>query len=167
MWGLPTGLPCLKRKQGNRRVHACPPGRPCERKRRWLRKEWRNGFVDVELVRRENAIAGYMAKYLTKGDPDWTLFGAHVTQGNGVYRNLIREAVKRGIFYELSTFKSPAAVSFVIEDATPGSGVVVNREFETKWLGKAKYQIWKLQRPAVDETKGGETMQISDSSHSQ
>jgi len=155
MWGLPTGLPCLKRKQGNRRVHACPPGRPCERKRRWLRKEWRNGFVDVELVRRENAIAGYMAKYLTKGDPDWTLFGAHVTQGNGAYRELIRTAVKRGIFFELSTFKSPAAVSFVIEDSTEGSSVQVNREFDTKWLGKAKYQIWKIPRPQVDTVVEG------------
>jgi len=144
MFGLPENLPCTFIKRGKFYKHNCPPDRGCERQTRAIAKVWGLGFVDVQASRNPEKIGAYIAKYLTKNDPDWSMFGLHVATCNQLMHKTIAAAKQAGTYFEMSSFKSPVAVSMTLDDYLPRSHLRVSREFETKWLGKARYEVFDI-----------------------
>jgi len=144
MFGLPLNLPCTMIKIGSYWKHACPPSKLCERRLRSLASVWSNGFVDLNEVRNPESIGVYLSKYLTKGEPDWTLFGSHVYSLNSKMFEVIRKARKDGIYYRLSSFSSPYAVQFVQDDLEGDLSLKKSGNFETHWLGTAQYELYKI-----------------------
>jgi len=156
MFGLPKELPCLMEKSphrsGRKYIHACPPERDCERKKRSLFKVWGHGFVDAQVVRSVDAIGSYISGYLTKGDPDWTLFGNHLATTNDVFRKKIISARQAGVYWELSTFKSPMAVDAILDEMRDRMELRKVRSFETKWLGDATFEVYFVpSEPTLDD----------------
>ena len=144
MFGLPSDLPCVMVKLGKRWIHACPPGKLCDRRLRALQAIWGHGFCDLQVARSPEFIGVYLSKYLTKGDPDWTLFGCHVYSPNSKMFEVIRQARKDGIYYRATTFKNPVMVDFALEDLKDDLILKRSGKFETKWLGTGSYELYKI-----------------------
>jgi len=144
IFGLPKELPCIMKKMHSRWVHDCPQSRMCERKRRSLSAAWQRGFVDLQQVRSEDSIGRYIAKYLTKGEPDWSLFGQHVATTNQAFRANVRKARSMGILWELSNYSSPVALSYMMDDHLPRAFLKTSRTFITKWLGQAIQEVYEI-----------------------
>jgi len=156
MWGLPSNLPCYMRRGfgawSKRMIHDCSSDRRCERKLRVLADLWGNGFVDCQISRDPQAIGAYISSYLTKGDPDWTLFGHHLSVSNSVMRKKIISARQAGIFWELSTFKQSVAIDFVLEDLRDRIELRKVRSFDTAWLGAATFEEYFIpSEPTLDD----------------
>ena len=147
MYGLPQDNPCIYQLRGRYRTHACPSKAQCERRTRLLAKTWRHGFVDCERVRSTHSIGAYMSKYLTKGEPDWELFNLQVATSNDVAKNAIADARNSGTFFELSSYRNPIGVRDVIADYQEILVPRLEREFDTQWLGKARYTLYSLDSP--------------------
>lgn len=145
MFGLPTDLPCTFIKRGRFYKHSCPDSKPCERKVRAIAKVWGLGFVDVQATRSPEKIGAYIAKYLTKNDPDWSMFGCHIATCNQAFHKAVSAAKQAGIYWELSSYKSPVAVDMTMTDMLSRSHLRVAREFETKWLGKARFEVFDIE----------------------
>jgi len=152
MWGLPQDLPCILKKRGYRWVHACPPDRRCERKRREskyefsLAREWGRGFVDVEIARSPEKSAAYMAKYISKSNPDPEFFQRRYFEGNKAFTDLVAQAREKGVYYGTSSFKIgyDAAVMLIHDIWANEASTLRKSEFDSKWLGHAHYDIYKL-----------------------
>jgi len=144
IFGLPEQLPCKMKKMHKKWIHDCPQTRNCERKLRLLRDAWQKGFVDLQEVREKDSIGRYIAKYLTKGDPDWSLFGNHVATSNQKFREKIREARAKGILWEMSGYRSPVALAFALNDHLTRAFLKTTRTFETHWLGMAIHEVYEL-----------------------
>jgi len=156
MWGLPANLPCYMRRGfgawSKRMIHDCSDQRRCERKLRVLGELWGNGFVDCQVTRSPDAIGAYISSYLTKGDPDWSLFGNHLATTNHVMRKKILAARQAGIYWELSTYKQSVAVDFVLEDLKDRMELRKVRQFETKWLGDATFEVYFIPSEDIDSS---------------
>jgi len=158
VWGIPLTLGCTMKKRGYRWIHACPKERPCERKVRALAKVWGHGFVDVQLVRKPNRVGAYLANYLTKKpkkgskemEQDLSLFGHQVASANRKMYQYLNEAKAAGYYYELSSFRSPVAVSMVLEDMHDVAEVVELKAFQTKWLGEVRMRLYTIHKPSVE-----------------
>jgi len=144
LFGLPEHLPCSMKKMGRRWIHACRSDAPCERRLRSLAKVWGLGFVDLSKVRSERAIGSYVAKYLTKGEPDWTLFGNHIASCNSVFYDRITQAKKDGQYWELSSSKSPVAVDYAMEEMMGQTILERSSTFPTRWLGDCRFEVFRL-----------------------
>lgn len=145
VFGLPSNLPCDMKKMGNRWIHACASDRACERRLRSLAKVWGKGFVDLQNTRNPERLGAYLAKYLTKGDPDWSLFGLHVASCNRVMHEKINSARQAGTYWELSSYRQSVAVDWALEImASRGAEMRQKREFETKWLGRARFELYTV-----------------------
>lgn len=151
LFGLPDELPCYLKKRGYRWSHACPLERRCERRTRLLAEVWGKGFVDLQESRNPESIGTYIAKYLTKGEPDWNLFGHHVASCNQKMYEYIREARKRGSMYELSSYKAGKEVDIIIEDMQKRMSPRVYREFQSKWLGHAQFRLYTVEKELKEE----------------
>jgi len=145
IYGLPPELACKMKKIGKKYIHACPKERKCERKLRDMAHCWNRGFVDLQKTRRPESIGAYIAKYLTKGNPDWSLFGKHIATFNEVFKRRIREARKAGILWNLSTYSSPVAVDTILDDHLPRCQMRSERTFETRWLGQAIHRAYDIE----------------------
>jgi len=156
MFGLPEDLPCLMKinpyKNKKKYIHACPPERLCERKVRDLGKLWGKGYVDCQVTRDPEAIGSYISSYLTKGDPDWTLFGNHLATSNDVFKKKIIAARQAGIYWELSTYKQSVAIDYVLEDLKDRIELRKVRQFETKWLGDATFEVYFIPSEDIDSS---------------
>jgi len=143
MWGLPSELPCTYEKNGRYYRHSCPSEKRCERKQRVIAGLWKRGFVDVQQVRDARAIGPYLAKYLTKGKPDWSLFGLKVVSCNTAMYAEIRAAKKEGTYWELSSSRYPYAIRAVLEEW--GAALRPRRigTFTTEWLGDARFTVYE------------------------
>jgi len=147
MYGLPEQLPCLTKLSRHGYIHACPPTRQCERKLRSLATVWGLGFVDLNVVKKPDAIGVYVAKYLTKGDPDWSLFGNHIASSNSVMLTTLKEARSDGVYYEMSSYKTPYGVAEAIDSMPINCELIRESTFTTLWLGDAKFQSFRLRPP--------------------
>jgi hypothetical protein len=167
LFGLPPDMPCFMVKLGSYWKHACPPDRLCERHTRSLAHVWSHGFVDLNQVRRPEAVGVYISKYLTKGEPDWTLFGSHVYSPNSKMFEVIRKARKDGIYFRASSFKNPYLVDFVQEDLKDDISLRKSGSFETHWLGTAKYELYqisdvhRLNSPPLEEKQEAQSSDIT------
>jgi len=144
MFGLPSAMPCKMQKMRGRYIHACHPKKYCERKSRALAGVWAKGFVDLQETRIPEAIGAYVAKYLTKGEPDWSLFGNHVASCNSNMYAEIRAAKHAGVYWEFSSSKSPVAVDIAMEDMLARSELVRSSTFPTRWLGDCRFEVFRL-----------------------
>jgi len=145
MFGLPLNQPCVMKKMGRRLVEACPRHRYCERKSRALRKVWGHGHVDLSEARKPDSIGGYLAKYLTKGEPDWTLFGHHVVAANDVFYKKINSARQAGWYWSMSSFKESGNLAHALEVMeSRGAQLQLVRYFQTRWLGQCRYEIYRV-----------------------
>jgi len=147
MWDLDPEWPCFTRRIPGRKkpIHACPEPRQCERKQRVIANLWGHGWVDLNITRDADAVGPYIAKYLTKGDPDWSLFGRHIVSCNSRFHALLHEAREQGSLYSYSSYKSAPEVKSIIEDMHKRMSLRVERTFDTKWLGAAKYQVFGIE----------------------
>jgi len=144
IYGLPEDLPCIIRQLRGRWIHCCSKKRMCERKVRSLAKVWKLGFVDLQKARKPESVAGYVSKYLTKGDPDWTLFGLHVVSCNSVLFSTLARARAQGVFWDLSSHRSPVAVDMAMDDILSHSLHRRARSFLTRWLGTAHHDLYDI-----------------------
>jgi len=144
MFGLPSDLPCSMSQVGKFWKHSCPSNKLCERSTRSLAKIWGKGFVDLAYARKPESLGAYVSKYLTKGDPDWTLFGCHVYSPNSKMFEVIRKAKKDGLYYRFSTSAGQYVVDFIENDLKGCLTPIKIGEFDTHWLGKAKYELSKI-----------------------
>jgi len=154
MFGLPKELPCEMElsmyRNRKKYVHACSPDKQCERQTRELGNLWGHGFVDVQVTRDVEAIGAYISSYLTKGDPDWTLFGHHLATSNDVFKKKINSARQAGIYWELSTYKQSVAIDYVMDDLKDRIELRKVRQFETKWLGDATFEVYFVPSEDID-----------------
>jgi len=144
LFGLPEHLACNMKKMRGRWIHGCKNNAPCERRLRSLAKVWDRGFVDLQQVRSERAIGSYIAKYLTKGEPDWTLFGNHIASCNRTYYDRLNEARKSGQLWELSSSSSPTATQFAMEDMLGQATLERENTFPTRWLGDCRFSVFRV-----------------------
>jgi len=147
LFGVPPELPCIMLKRGRYWRHGCSKERSCERKVRLLYGLWKHGFVDISVVRQPDSIGVYLAKYLTKGDPDWSLFGHHVASTNLRMRQVISNARKQGTYFEMSSYRHSVAVSMVLDDYAPVITIRKVNTFKTHWLGDAQYSMYTVKPP--------------------
>lgn len=148
LFGLPAELPCTMLKRGYRWRHGCPKERKCERHARTLASVWGKGFVDLQVVRQPDSIGVYLAKYLTKGEPDWTLFGNHVASCNSRMYEVISKAKKGGTYFEISSYKNSVAVSMILDDYKGVLSLRKHSKFTTHWLGEASYEMYTVRSPS-------------------
>jgi len=152
MWGLPEDLPCILKKRGKRWVHSCKPDRNCERKRREsvyqfsLAREWGRGFVDVEIARSDEKSARYMAKYISKANPDPEFFQRRYFEGNKAFADAVNSAIEKGVYYQTSSYKIgfDGAVALIQDVWSQEASTLRSSEFDSKWLGHAHYNIYRL-----------------------
>jgi len=145
MFGLPPKLACTMQKRGKRWIHACGTEKLCERHLRALAGLWGKGFVDLSRARKPEALGVYISKYLTKGDPDWTLFGSHVYSVNTKMFEVLRKAKKDGIYYRITSHSYATAVDMILEDLKPKLSLLKTGQFPTYWLGEATFQLYKIE----------------------
>jgi len=145
IFGLDKELPCIMQKMRGRWIHACPQKRMCERKRRLLAGAWKKGFVDLQKARESEALGPYIAKYLTKNDPDWSLFGMHVATSNTNFRKEVQNAKTAGILFEMNSYKMPVSVDMIIDMMRDWISLRSKRRFETKWLGWGDQEIYRVE----------------------
>lgn len=141
----------LRRKFGNEFKYLCVPefqkrgavhfhaffwGLPeevflLERKNRTLAQIWSHGFVDLKRTDGAGALAGYLAKYLTKAyeDPRLKNQKAYVAS-----RNIIRPEVFAGNF----------SADRILFELGVNSDPEISREYNTKWFGRATYRKYKI-----------------------
>lgn len=156
MFGMPENLACEFQKRGRYWTHCCPKSRPCERKVRTLAKLWGHGFVDLQQVRKPERVGAYIAGYLTKNKPDWSLFGLHVASANGPFYEKISAARTAGSFFEASNFNKAIMVDHLLRDLDDPSwrdaydvervASVLRKQstFTTQWLGQAIFQVYEI-----------------------
>jgi hypothetical protein len=143
MFGLPSNLPCILKKRDRWWVHHCSKKKRCERQLRTLRNVWKRGHVDLSRARKPEALGVYLGKYLTKGEPDWTLFGCHVASANSRMYQILREAREAGVLYEMSSFYGNA-VGMILDDMEEVLTPLKVGQFETRWLGQARYELSRV-----------------------
>lgn len=146
LFGLPEELPCHMRKvpKLKKYIHACKKNRLCERNVRRLAGYWKKGFVDLQVSRHPDRVGSYISKYLTKNDPDWTLFGSHVCSCNRRMYEVLSAAKNKGIYYQMTSFNSPTAVDFIIDELRPTLIPRKIHSFNTLWLGVAKFENYDI-----------------------
>jgi len=144
MFNLPENLACHMKKNGRYWIHACRSDAPCERRLRQVAGVWGLGFVDLQKVRSVRAIGSYVAKYLTKGDPDWTLFGNHIVSCNSVMYDRLNAAKAEGTYWELSSSKDSEGVYFAMTDLLSREYSMEARTFPTKWLGDCRFETYRV-----------------------
>ncbi len=129
---------CVPEFQGRGAVHfhALFWGLPAElflheRKTRLLAGIWAKGFVYVKFTDGHEKISSYLSKYMQKAfiDPRLRNQKAYVAS-----RNIKRPYVKSGSF----------SVSYIIDDYVgDDSSPVIDKTYDTKWLGKCRYRVFK------------------------
>jgi len=98
-----------------------------ERNSRLVASLWGKGFVDIVQTDGSRLLINYLSKYLTKNFNDRRLDGMKLYLCS---RNVLRPVVTCGDF--LARFELSTAV------------VLQQKDFDTLWLGKGRYQLIRL-----------------------
>jgi len=123
-------------KRGAVHFHALYWGLPeelfySERETRILSKIWGHGFVFLKQTDGHEKLAFYLAKYFTKAylDPRLKNQKSYVAS-----RNVKRPIVQKG----------PFIMSVVLDEYGITEDAVVDRTYNTKWLGEGRYRLFNL-----------------------
>lgn len=149
VWGLADELPCLasnifyRDATGKRkRKHICPSQRACEKQSRRIAKLWGHGFVDCFTTDNDPRLATYMAKYMQKSMSDARTVG---TKSYSASRRLVRSVHLKGNFQS-----DIAKIVFGISPSEECGDKLVEpevvREYNTQWLGRAKYSSYNIDK---------------------
>jgi hypothetical protein len=122
-------------KRGAVHFHALFWGLPAEiflaeRENRTIAQIWGKGFLFLKPTDGNERLAFYLAKYFTKAflDPRLKNQKSYVAS-----RNIKRPLEQKG----------PFIMSIVLEETVPTSEPVVDRTYQTKWLGEGRYRVFK------------------------
>lgn len=123
-------------KRGAVHFHALYWGLPeelfhSERETRTLSQLWGHGFVFLKETDGSEKLAFYLAKYFTKAflDPRLKNQKSYVAS-----RNVKRPIVQKG----------PFIISYVLDEYGITEEAVVDRTYNTKWLGEGRYRLFNL-----------------------
>lgn len=123
-------------KRGAVHFHALFWGLPetvlsMERKTRRISKIWGKGFVFIKQTDGNEKLAFYLAKYFTKAflDPRLKNQKSYVAS-----RNIKRPLEQKGPFH----------MPTVLDEYGAKEEPIVDREYQTKWLGKGRYRLFKI-----------------------
>jgi len=124
-------------KRGAVHFHALIWGLPkelflLERETRTLAKIWGKGFVYLKETDGDEKLAFYLSKYMAKAFVDPRLKNQKCYVAS---RNMKRPIVEGGNF----------SASLMIEQFGIVDEVVVDRKYQTKWLGEGRYRLLKIQ----------------------
>jgi hypothetical protein len=122
-------------KRGAVHFHALFWGLPeelllCERQTRTISEIWGKGFVFLKQTDGNEKLAFYLAKYFTKAflDPRLKNQKSYVAS-----RNIKRPLEQKGPFY----------MPVVLEQFGATEEPIVDRTYQTKWLGQGRYRVFK------------------------
>jgi len=105
-----------------------------ERKTRNLQRIWQRGFVDCRKTDGRPALAGYLAKYLSKGMLDSRLSGVKTYSAS---RNVVRPLQ--------STY--PEEFDDIADYIVPVDSVAIQEKvFMTEWVGEGRYRLYNLSK---------------------
>jgi len=123
-------------KRGAVHFHALYWGLPeelfhSERETRTLSELWGRGFVFLKKTDGSEKLAFYLAKYFTKAylDPRLKNQKSYVAS-----RNVKRPLIQKG----------PFIMSVVLDEYGVTEEAVVDRTYNTKWLGEGRYRLFNL-----------------------
>lgn len=104
-----------------------------ERDTRMVARWWRQGFVDLTETDGSIKLAGYLAKYMTKGLSDVRLARFRAYRAS---RNIVRPV-----------FDSKPILQYYFEkyELSPVS-LLTDFSFDTKWVGKGRYREYKIKK---------------------
>lgn len=139
-WGLPRELvdhekPHWPREENIGRLDKI------ERGTRFIQNCWAYGYVDCIPTDNSEKLAGYLAKYMSKAMYD---------------ERLLR---KRAYYYSRNIYRPDSStfgpyVNFINMKLEETATLITDRDFDTKWLGKANYKRYEL-----EEETDGDTIQ--------
>jgi len=106
-----------------------------ERRTRLVAGLWGKGFVDLVATDGDHKIAGYLAKYMSKTFCDSRLLSKKAYIAS---RNIKRPVVEKNALLE------PLFMGGLqdIPDLSTAT-LVIEKEYDTVWLGKGRYQLYK------------------------
>jgi hypothetical protein len=98
---------------------------------RTIAKIWGHGFVDIKDTDGDQKISGYLAKYMAKAFTDKKLKNqkAYVSSWN-VERPVVES--------------DTSALYFLCKYTNPEDLPVVEKEYLTRWLGRGRFQLFKI-----------------------
>jgi len=103
-----------------------------ERNTRRIQNVWQRGFVDCVPTDGSSRLAGYLAKYMSKAMQDERLVGQKAyTATRNVLRPMLFKAQEE--FDDVSEYFLDGYLSTPLQDL----------HFETQWLGKGRYRLYK------------------------
>ena len=105
-----------------------------ERKERIIQSFWGHGYVDLELTDGSDKLAGYLAKYMAKAFVDTRLKNKKAYVAS---RNISRPVVDK---YTLTL----ASLYLYLD---PNDVPIYEKEYDTAWLGKCRYRLFKRNNP--------------------
>lgn len=108
-----------------------------ERGARLIQNAWAYGYVDCIPTDNSEKLAGYLAKYMSKAMHDDRLLGKRAYYYS---RNILRP--------NSSTFGP--FVNYMSHYLEKTATLIVEKEFETPWLGKGNYKRYEI----AEETPG-------------
>jgi len=143
IWGLPEELACsgMITRYGGRShfVETCAPDKACERVQRTLQRLWLRGYADLIETDGHPALAGYLAKYMSKTMSDRRLRGKKAYYAS---RNIMRPMSISG-----------NAITEFLNEIVPVDNLPLHiREFETQWLGRCVYKQYTIQPYEGDQS---------------
>jgi hypothetical protein len=114
-----------------------------ERGTRFIQNCWAYGYVDCIPTDNSEKLAGYLAKYMSKA-----MYDERLLRKRAYYYS-------RNIYRPYSSTFSPY-VNYMNARLEEKATLITDRDFDTRWLGKANYKRYEL----VDEETDNDSMQL-------
>jgi len=158
LWGFPIEYGCVGniRRKGSKKifVETCSEERQCERKTRRISRLWLRGFTDAIATDGSTRLAAYLSKYMSKSMQDFRI--GHKKAYYASHNCL------RPVSYTSATISGSAAVKlalFHVKSAPVDNFPLQEREFDTEWLGRCNYKLFRIQpyasiKDTSDRTEG-------------
>ncbi len=123
-------------KRGAVHFHALFWGLPkevllTERQNRTLSRLWGHGFIYIKPTDGNEKLAFYLSKYFTKAFLDPRLINQKSYVAS---RNIKRPVIQKG----------PFPVDYVLDEFGVTEPPIIDRKYNTKWLGEGRLRIFKL-----------------------
>ncbi len=144
------GVPEWQKKSGNLHFHLIVFGlsaeyQKTERDRRNLQRLWGRGFVDIRpAIDYSPKIASYLAKYMFKASGDDRL-GSRRSYSASRNVQKVRQAGSNSL---------SAYTDMIVGQTGVDNSLLYQKEYDTMWLGRCRYQKIKLSENANNKIKG-------------
>lgn len=137
-WGLPRGVVDYEKPHWEREEDIGQMDK-IERGTRFIQNCWAYGYVDCIPTDNSEKLAGYLAKYMSKAMHDERLLG------------------KRAYYYSRNIYRPDSStfgpfVNHMSEQLDRHAKLVVEKEFDSTWLGKASYKRYEIAEEEPSDT---------------